>query len=40
MQELHVPIRYQKFTKLLQYYRNLEQLLMQPPNVTVRLLFN
>ena len=37
MQELHVPTRYQKFTKPLHCYRNLEQLLVGPLHVAIIL---
>ena len=39
MQELHVPMRYQKFAKPLQCYRNLDQLLMRHLHVAIMLLF-
>ena len=37
MQDLAVPTRSQKSTKLLQCYRNLDQLLMQPLHATIIL---
>ena len=37
MQELHVPTRNQKFTKPLQFYRNLDQLFIRPIHVTIIL---
>ena len=37
MQELDVAIRYQKSTKLLPCYQNLDQLLVRPLHATIML---